>query len=42
MEKDIKVSLECWKELMTIKLDKGYSSVDAVIKGLLKLRKGKK
>lgn len=37
----MKVSFECWKELMTIKLDEDYSSVDVVIKDLLKLKKGK-
>ncbi len=42
MEKDLKVSLETWKEVMTIKLDEGYSSVDKVLKDLLKLRKKKK
>jgi len=38
MEKMITVSFERWKELMTIKLDEGFSSIDAVIKDLLKLK----
>ena len=41
MEKDLKVTLEIWKELMTIKLDKGYSSINAVIKDMLKKWKQK-
>ena len=42
MEKDLKVSLETWKEIMTIKLDEEFSSVDAVIKDLLKLKRTQK
>ena len=42
MEKDLKVSLETWKEIMTIKLDEEFSSVDAVIKDLLKGGKNEK
>jgi hypothetical protein len=35
MEKDLKVSLEIWKKIMTIKIEKNYSSVDAVLKDLI-------
>jgi len=42
MEKDIKVFLETWKHLMTIKIEKNYPSIDAVIKDLLKIRKPKR
>ncbi len=41
MEKDLKVSEETWKEVMTIKLNEGYPSADKVLKDLLKLRKKK-
>ncbi len=39
MDKDLKVSLETWKAIMTIKLNENFSSVDAVIKDLLKRNK---
>jgi len=38
-EKDLKVTLETWKAIMTIKIEEGYSSVDEVIKDLLKSQK---
>ena len=40
MEKYLTVSLETWKKIMTIKLNRGYSSVDKVLKDLLRFRNG--
>ena len=41
MEKSLKVSDETHKRVMIIKIEEGYSSVDKIIKDLLKLRKKK-
>jgi len=41
MEKMVTLGLPRWKELMTIKLEEDYSSIDAVIKDLLKRRRKK-
>ena len=42
MEKNLKITQELWIELMTIKLNEGYSSIDAVIKDkLIKTREDK-